>query len=207
MAGTKLGSMQSMRTTVVIASFLLVMGTAPTVVGQTHKTPPKAPIISQERLEGFYLEMPTTYLLPKEIQWLIKATIQGKTELEDRYSKLYTDKIRLGNLILVQVEAIRDASATKLKKNVWDFEREMDGLKADPGVKTLQEVRDRLAEDEKVLHTRNYPPGYNPMQVTKLHLEASKLNLVLTYDKVRNDTQKDLDGWEVILAFTRDWIK
>ena len=195
-----------MRTLVVIASFLLVMGAASTAVGQTRKTPLKALVTSQERVEGFYLEMPTTYLLPKEIQGLLKATVQGKAELEDRYSKLYTDKIRLGNFILIQVEAIRNARAAKLDKDTWALEMEMGKLKKDNGVNNIKEVGEKLAEDRKATDTRTYPPGYTAQQVSNLYLEEANLQLVLTYDKVRNDTQKDLDSVEGVLAFIRNWM-
>jgi len=194
---------------------LIVMLLLPltSLVGQSRKAalnvsgPAGSSAISQERLEGFYLEMPTTYLLPKEIQSLLKATVQGKAELEDRYSKLYTDKIRLGNLLFVQVEGTRNVIAKKLKQDTLAFDMEMSVLKADYGVKNFQEVLDRLAKAQKALDTRTYPSGYTTMQVTNLHLEAAKLRVVLDYDKNRNDTQKDLGLAEGVLALIRDWMK
>ena len=202
-----------MKAVVLVTSLLIVVGATPEAVGQNRKKPMKAqstaeaPVISQERLEGFYLEMPTTYLLPKEIQVLLKSTIQGKSELEDRYSKLYTDKNRLGNLILVQVETLRNATAARLKLDDFNFDREMASLKADHGIENFEEVMDRFAEDKKATETRTYPPGYTVMQVTKLHLELAKLQLVLTYDKTRNITRQDLGSVDIALAYVRDWMK
>lgn len=202
-----------MRVLIMAAAACIVTVTIPLAGASPRKMIKKAPASpgiaqsDQERLEGFYLEMPVAFCLPKGIQEVLKALVQGKTELEDRYSKLYMDKKRLGNWLLVQVEAIRDEKCSKVRQETIAIENDMAKWKEKYAVVDIAGVRQKLVANQTIVNTRSYPPGYTPQQVTDMHIEIAQMMATISFFKAREEAQKDVERLNEVVEFVRNWLK
>jgi hypothetical protein len=121
--------------------------------GVSSKT--KSRPIQNQAIDGFYLELPTKYKLPDEIQTILMKYVQGNDDFESKYPLYIKDKIRIKSWLISNLSKVM----TTLKEKAEYEETMFKGAQADSdgeSVGQMEHKRDFYDEQCKEYMHRNY---------------------------------------------------
>lgn len=146
------------------------------------------------RIDGFYLDLPTAYVMPAEVQSIFKEHIQGVSQLEGDYSKYCQEKQRLIDWVLVRLEEKRQIAETKWKDEALRYVAEVSAYK----VSSLDELRSKRDENKRM-----YEASHNEGAYQMYTMIEDTLDRIPKRDKYR----QILDGVTSDIEKLKEWRK
>lgn len=188
-----------------LALSIAILGIAFPVTAEIPTNPTKKTVKKVKapaRIDGFYLDLPSAYVMPAEVQMIFKEHIQGVTQLEGDYSKYCQEKQRLIDWALLRLEDKRATAEERWKHEALSYVAEVSAYK----VSSLDELRSKRdefkAEYEKYVNV----PGAGSVREASYRMYTMYED---TLDRIpkRDKYRQVLDGIASDIEKLKEWRK